>query len=55
MIQAGLPELCQLDRRKLANLAGIAPHATGSGQHRGKRLIWGGRADLTRALFSRAS
>ena len=55
VIQARLPELCQLDRRKLANLTGLAPHATGSGQHRGNRLIWGGRADLTRALFSRAS
>ena len=51
VIQARLPELCQLDRRKLANLAGLAPHATESGQHRGKRRIWGGRADLTRALY----
>ncbi len=44
VIQARLPELCQLDRRKLA---GLAPRATGSG----KRRIWGGRADLTRALY----
>ena len=51
VIQARLPELCQLDRRKLANLAGLAPHATESGQHRSKRRIWGGRADLTRALY----
>ena len=40
-----------MDRRKLANLARLAPHATGSGPHRGKRRIWGGRADLTRALY----
>ena len=51
VIQARRPELRQLDRRKLANLAGLAPHATESGQHRGKRRIWGGRADLTRALY----
>ena len=31
VIQARLPELGQLDRRKLANLAGLAPHATDSG------------------------
>ena len=51
VILARLPELGQLDRRKLASLAGLAPHASESGQHRGKRRIWGGRADLTRALY----
>jgi transposase len=48
---ARLPELGQLDRRQIASLAGLAPHACDSGTHRGKRRIWGGRADLRRALY----
>lgn len=48
---ACLPELGQLDHRKIASLAGLAPHATDSGLHRGKRRIWGGRADVRRALY----
>lgn len=51
VVIARLPELGQLDRRKLASLAGLAPHAADSGLHRGKRRIWGGRASLTRALY----
>ena len=51
VILARLPELGQLDRRKLASLAGLAPHASDSGTHRGRRRIWGGRANLTRALY----
>jgi len=48
---ARLPELGQLDRRAIASLAGLAPHADDSGLRRGKRRIWGGRADLRRALY----
>lgn len=48
---ACLPELGQLDHRKITSLAGLAPHATDSGLHRGKRRIWGGRADVRRALY----
>lgn len=47
---ARLPELGQLDRRQIASLAGLAPHACDSGLHRGKRRIWGGRADIRRSL-----
>lgn len=48
---AGLPELGTLDRRKIAALAGLAPHACDSGRRAGKRMIWGGRARVRRALY----
>jgi transposase len=48
---ARLPELGQLDHRRIASLAGLAPHACDSGLSRGKRRIWGGRADVRRALY----
>lgn len=48
---ARLPELGTLDRRAIASLAGLAPHACDSGQRRGKRHLWGGRADVRRALY----
>lgn len=51
VILARLPELGQLDAKKAAALAGLAPQACDSGLHRGKRRIWGGRADLRRALY----
>ena len=34
-----------------AALAGLAPHACESGQRTGKRRIWGGRANVRRALY----
>lgn len=48
---AELPELGQRDRRAIASLAGLAPLASDSGRHRGKRRIWGGRRKARRALF----
>jgi transposase len=48
---ARLPELGQLDHRRIASLAGLAPQACDSGLSRGKRRIWGGRADVRRALY----
>lgn len=48
---ARLPELGQLDHRRIASLAGLAPHARDSGTHRGKRHVWGGRADVRRTLY----
>lgn len=48
---AGLPELGTLGRRAIAALAGVAPHARDSGKHRGKRRIWGGRAEVRRTLY----
>jgi transposase len=51
LLIARLPELGQLDHRQIASLAGLAPHACDSGLSRGKRRIWGGRADVRRALY----
>ncbi len=48
---AQLPELGQLDRRRIAALAGLAPHANDSGHRRGRRSIWGGRGTLRRCLY----
>lgn len=46
-----LPELGELDRRKLAALAGVAPHPTHSGTQHRPGHIRGGRRDVTKALF----
>ncbi len=46
-----MAELGALDNKKAASLAGLAPIARDSGQHRGKRHIRGGRAQLRRALY----
>jgi transposase len=51
---AWLPELGQSDRRAIANLAGLAPQACDSATLRGRRRIWGGRARVTRALYTAA-
>ena len=48
---AQLPELGDLDRRRIAALAGLAPHANDSGHRRGKRSIWGGRGTIRRTLY----
>ena len=50
-LMARLPELGTLDRRQIASLAGLAPHARDSGKFRGKRMIWGGRAAVRRDLY----
>ena len=46
-----LPELGRLDRRRIASLAGLAPHARESGTWRGTRRIWGGRRRVREALY----
>lgn len=48
---AKCPELGTLNRRQIAALVGVAPLANDSGQHRGKRRIWGGRADVRSVLY----
>ncbi len=48
---ADLPELGQLDRRSLASLVGVAPFNRDSGAMRGKRTVWGGRADVRSTLY----
>jgi transposase len=49
-----LPELGRLNRKQIAALAGVAPHAADSGTLRGKRIIWGGRASVRQSLFMAA-
>ena len=48
---ADLPELGQLDRRRVAALVGVAPINRDSGQMRGKRTIAGGRVEVRNALY----
>jgi transposase len=48
---AQLPELGMLNRRQIAALAGLAPFNRDSGQLRGSRCIWGGRAEIRRVLY----
>ena len=51
ILSAGLPELGSMDRRKIASLSGLAPHARDSGYFKGKRRIRGGRAHICRTLY----
>ena len=49
-----LPELGQLDRRAVAALVGVAPFARDSGLMKGRRTIWGGRAQVRAVLYMAA-
>jgi transposase len=49
-----LPELGQLNRKKIAALVGVAPYNCDSGMLRGKRMIWGGRASVRSAMYMAA-
>ena len=51
---ADLPELGTLDRKKIAALVGVAPFNRDSGTLRGKRSVWGGRANVRAALYMAA-
>ena len=51
VLLAELPELGKLDRRRVAALVGVAPLNRDSGQMRGQRSIWGGRADVRCTLY----
>lgn len=46
-----LMELGVLDNKAIAKLVGVAPLSNDSGTFRGRRSIWGGRADVRTALF----
>jgi transposase len=48
---ADLPELGRLNRRQIAALVGVAPLNWDSGQQRGSRHIWGGRAPVRTTLY----
>lgn len=46
-----LPELGKLSHKEVSSLAGVAPFNKDSGQSKGKREIWGGRAPVRAALY----
>jgi len=48
---ADLPELGRLSRHQIAALVGVAPLNRDSGQRRGKRSVWGGRARVRAVLY----
>ena len=48
---ADLPELGRLNRQRIAKLVGVAPLNQDSGEHRGVRRIWGGRAPVRTTLY----
>jgi len=48
---AALPELGSLNRREVAHLVGVAPLNRDSGQHQGKRCVWGGREEVRSVLY----
>jgi len=51
---AELPELGQVTGKQIAALSGVAPFNRDSGQWRGRRCIWGGRAPVRRKLYMAA-
>jgi transposase len=48
---AELPELGTLTHKRLCALVGVAPFNRDSGQRRGKREVWGGRASVRATLY----
>ena len=46
-----LPELGQLTAKQISRLVGVAPINHDSGQHKGKRMINGGRAHVRATLY----
>jgi transposase len=51
---AHLPELGTLTRKQIAALVGVAPLNRDSGTLRGRRCIWGGRAQIRQVLYMSA-
>ena len=49
-----LPELGQMSRKQVAALVGVAPYAFDSGKLKGRRCIWGGRANVRNTLYMAA-
>lgn len=50
-LMASLPELGSLSAREIGKLVGVAPLNRDSGTMKGKRVTWGGRADVRSALY----
>jgi transposase len=53
-LTAALPELGSLGRRQISKLVGVAPLADDSGPRKGKRHIWGGRANVRAVVYMAA-
>lgn len=51
---AELPELGTAGHKRISTLVGVAPLNRDSGTLRGKRMIWGGRASVRKALYMAA-
>lgn len=51
LLIARLPELGTLNRKQIAALVGVAPINRDSGTHKGRRSVYGGRADIRAALY----
>jgi transposase len=51
---ADVPELGTLNRKQIAALIGVAPLNRDSGTLRGRRCVWGGRANVRTALYMAA-
>ncbi len=49
-----VPELGHMNRKQIAALVGVAPLNNDSGRHRGRRTIWGGRAQVRAVLYMAA-
>jgi transposase len=49
-----LPELGGMSRKQVAALVGVAPYAFESGTLKGRRCIWGGRANVRQVLYMAA-
>jgi transposase len=54
-LMADLPELGTLSNKTISKLAGVAPIASDSGKHQGKRAVRGGRSSVREILFIVAS
>ena len=50
-LMAALPELGSLSHEQVGKLVGVAPLNCDSGKHKGKRITWGGRADVRSMLY----
>jgi transposase len=53
-LMADLPQLGALNRKQIASLVGVAPHNCDSGQKRGHRMVWGGRARVRAVIYMAA-
>ena len=51
MLISCVPELGQLNGKKIACLIGVAPLNRDSGRFKGRRMIWGGRAQVRAVLY----